>query len=195
MDIFAKIFQLISNVATGIAVFFFLNRDSRLRLLERENKRYRFWKDFYETQGSLPAEARFSPDELGALSRKCKRDLDRSFAIVMEHARLAEATGRWAGCISVLALFTVVEIQTGFFSSLFSVGQRAGFAKGSWQPVAISWFMQITVFCVLYVFPYRPARNGVRNWMLDLQRKQAGRKQPLTVRDSFHLWVRKHILD
>jgi hypothetical protein len=171
--VFPKFFDVVPAILTALAIFFLLNRDSHIRMLERENKRYKFWKDFYEAQDSLPDTAKFSFDEIGTISTKCKQDLDRSFSIIVGHAKPATAVGILVGLWVTLVLVLLVDNESGFFSRLFLIGEHIGLPNGSWFSLMIDWLMQAILIFVLYQFPYMSVRDKVRDSMLDFQRKRA----------------------
>jgi hypothetical protein len=65
--VLAAILGFILGTGGNFIVYYAINRDRRLRRLERESKRYKFWKEFFEAQNALPEDARYSERDMNAL--------------------------------------------------------------------------------------------------------------------------------
>jgi hypothetical protein len=121
------IFGFVFGIGANLIVYYVLNRDRRLRLLEREGKRHKFWKDFFEAQEALPMSARYSPPELQCAATICQTDLARSYQEILGHAVRANTLARFAGIMAAASVVFVLEVFAGgFLSKLIMIPARVG---------------------------------------------------------------------
>src|SRR4051812_25606393 len=83
--VLAAILGFILGTGGNFILYYAINRDRRLRRLERESKRHKFWKEFFEARNALPKDARYLERDMNAATAKCRDELSRSYEEIMDH--------------------------------------------------------------------------------------------------------------
>ena len=168
----AAVFGFVFGISGNLIVYYLINRERRLRLLEREGKRHKFWKDFFDTQAALPMQARCSAQEIDAVTIICKAELARSFEEIIGHAKLANSTAMGiAALASLLFVFFLEYAGNGFVAKWLTLGLAPG--ASTFESFIATLTLFWVLFAAVYKVVYSPTKELVKKWMLDFQRRKA----------------------
>lgn len=169
----AALLGFVFGTSGNFLIYYVINRDKRLRLMEREGKRHKFWKDFFDTQAALPEAARYSARDMDEAIQTCRTELSRSYAEVMGHTGRADIYSRGLASLVVLVIIGTLWISTdgGLIIDLLSVGSKLPENMPSSAKFGFNLGIMIGLWQVFYGIIYRGIRDPLKRRFLDRQRQ------------------------